>query len=167
MIPLATQTYCTTDDLKAIISDQTLLRLIDDNEDGVANSREASYGNDAIVQAASQMNLYLKRRHRLSTLANSDWCRWCNAYLASQLLWRRRGNPAPPTLEAEAEQYREWLLEIRHARMDVPDTPPSVDPTPGVSNYTIDMRQRNPVRVRVEESVRKTADGVPRNSAWP
>ncbi|MFI4874763.1 MAG: hypothetical protein ACIALR_05480 [Blastopirellula sp. JB062] len=164
---MATQTYCTVDDLESILSDQGVLRLLDDDEDGVAAADESARLDDVIVQAASMMNMRLSFRYDLASLANNDWCRWCNAYMAAQLLMRRRGNPGSPVVFDQADEYRESLKEIREGRLNVPDAAPYRSPEIAVSNYTLEPARRQPVRVRVENSTRPTADGIKRDTAWP
>lgn len=163
---MATQTYCSISDVQAILGNYSTTRYLDDDEDTNLSSGESSNGDSCITMTASQMNAELFRRYRSADLASSDWCKYCNAYLAAQLIARRRGNAPPPALEDEAERYRTWLRDIRYGRMNLPDTPLGVDPTPGTSNYSIDMAENQPVRVDTEISRRDSADGVKRNTKY-
>lgn len=159
---MATQTYCTLSDIESIVSSHVLLRILDDNEDGTSSTAENVRLTNAIEQAASQINVQLKARYRLTELVGSDWCKWCNAWLAVSILVRRRGNPELSSIEEEADRWREQLDSVRLGRISI-DKPPSTNPTPAVSTFVIDLGRRIPVRVRPEESVRPSADGIKRN----
>ena len=163
---MATQSYCTIAELKSIIGEPAFKRLLDDNEDRAVDNLEASYATDAIEQAATHMNMLLSMRYSLSVLATSVWCKWCNAYLALSVLERRRGNPVDSSIESIAEKYREWLEDIRHSRMNIPDKPPAFSAMPRVSNYTTELIRKQPVRVDVATSEGKTAEGIKRDVAW-
>ncbi|MBI1249066.1 DUF1320 domain-containing protein [bacterium] len=142
---MPTQTYCTLDDLKAILGSTAVLRLLDDNEDGVTTSLEQSYASDVIAQAASQINAVLSMRYDTGSLASNTWCRWCNAYLAASLLVRRRGNPADASLEEVVRSYRDQLEQIRTGQLNLPDATPEGSKAPAVSNYRTNLGAVSPI----------------------
>ena len=144
---MPTPTYCTLDDLKAILGSTAVLRLLDDNEDGVTSSLEQSYAEEVIAQAASQISAPLGMRYDTCSLASNTWCRWCNAYLAASLLVRRRGNPADASLEEVVRSYRDQLEQIRTGQLNVPDATPEGSAAPAVSNYRTNLGGINPIVV--------------------
>ncbi|GAA4441990.1 phage protein Gp36 family protein [Bremerella cremea] len=149
---MSTTPYCTATQLTSILGPSALLRLLDDNEDGTAGSLESSYASDAIEQAASQMNLFLHARYATSDLVASDWCRWCNAYLAIDLLVRRRGNPADSSLTEIAQTYRAQLEAIARGELALPDAARPHTALPRISNHQTALGERLPVRtIRPEQ----------------
>lgn len=163
---MATQTYCSISDVYSIMGTYFVTRSLDDDEDATLSAAESAYGDTCISIVASQMNSNLYRRYKADELVSSEWCKFCNMILVAPMIAKHRGNAAPQALEDEAERYRAWLKDIRYGRMNLPDTPLGVDPTPGTSNYSIDMAENQPVRVDTEISRRDSADGVKRNTKY-
>ena len=150
---MAAITYCVQADIESILSVAMVKRLTDDNEDGALSVTENSYVTDAIDVAATKMNATLEMRYTLSELAANDWCKWCNATLAAAVLSKRRANFVPPSIDSDAEEYKEVLKDIKAGKMKVPQASDSFGPLPMVSNMVIDMGNRhNKLRVDTSES---------------
>jgi len=141
-----TTTYCSQADLEAILGRTQILRMVDDNEDGVASISESQRIADAMHQAASEMNVFLSARYFLSDLAGSEWCRWCNAYLAVERLVSRRGNAPSSSIRKKAEDYQDRLREIRDGKTCVPDAIPTVSSLPAATRYVVDLNTFPPVK---------------------
>jgi hypothetical protein len=148
-----TTTYCARNDIGSIIGEPSILACIDDDRDGVESPAEQLYIAAAINRAAVEMNQSLCRQYTISELVNNDWCKWCNAYLASWFLYARRGNPPPPSIVDSVQTYRQQLAEIMFGRFQVPEQNPSFDHTPTVSNFKPELiKSVAPIRVNEEES---------------
>lgn len=134
----ATQTYCNRDDIISLIGQAGLLTCIDDNTNGQEDPEETRFITDAINRAAAEMNNSLgKQYHPLSSLANNEWCKWCNAYIAVFFLQSRRSNAPAASVMESMLSYRERLVEIRWGRENVPEAAPTHNSSPAVTNFSI------------------------------
>lgn len=147
------QTYCEREDIESILGVAGVLALIDDDQDGTEASAETLHATNAIERAAVDMNSALRNQYVLSELADNDWCKWCNAYLAAYYLLNRKNSAVPASVADEVVQFREKLAEARWGRFQVPEQAPSFQHTPAVSNFQPEIRKfDNPIRVYEEES---------------
>jgi phage gp36-like protein len=142
------QTYCTQEDVEALLSEFGVLDRLDDDQDGTADAGLMTAG---IAKASADVNQRLLQRYDVSQLLLSDWVKYCTAHLATAWLCRRRGLTVPEELAAEVKTYLDDLKRIRdgHDDLSVNDglALPSVDSTPTVSNMIVDGRyRRNKVR---------------------
>src|SRR5687767_1407232 len=98
-------TYCVRADVESIMGLAGVLAHVDDDQDGTEASNEDDHITNAIERAAVEMNSSLRNQYDLADLTDNDWCKWCNAYLASMFLYNRRGNPAPMSILEVVTDY--------------------------------------------------------------
>ncbi len=112
--------------------------------------RGCYYGTDRV-------KLYACSRYDDAALAAS-WSaqRWATA-LAAQWLCRRRGNPSPESVDADAEGALEELAMLRSCALSLPDVGTRTAGWPFLSNVTVDLRYHT-AKVRVEPSI---SEGTP------
>lgn len=163
------QTYCVRADIESILGVAGVLACIDDDGDGTESAAETLHITNAIERAAVEMNSNLgKQYHPLTALADNDWCKWCNAYLAAEKLTARRSNPPPPSVIEAAQQYRADLLDARWGRFQVPDQAPSFDHTCTVSNFQPELGKTiAPIRVDRDESTGAEPDADSGRKRYP
>lgn len=119
------------------------MTCIDDNANGQEDSEETVFVSNAINRAASEMNRCLRvQYHPLSALSGNEWCKWCNAYIATFFLQSRRGNSPAASVMENVIEYRRILEAIRWGRENVPEAAPTHSSQPAVSNFNI--RHNNP-----------------------
>lgn len=153
-------TYCDSDDIVAIIGEAAVLACIDDDNDGLESATETLHVTNAIERAAVEMNQSLRHQYVLSELTSNDWCKWCNAYLASWFLYARRTNPCPNSLQEAVQKYRDELLEMRWGRQQLPEQAPSFEHHPTVTNFRPELGKREmPIRVNTTESTGASPEG--------
>jgi phage gp36-like protein len=138
---MSTQTYCTKSDLEAIWPPASVTASVDDDGSGTLSPTESSYIDRAIERAANFINARLEMRYRISDLAANTWCRDANAAIAAFWLSTRRGDAAPPQLQQQYDAYLVALTEIAAGRLKVPQQIDSIDTSPGLTNFAIDLSQ--------------------------
>jgi hypothetical protein len=155
-----TTTYCTRTDLEAIISPAGLLACIDDDENGGTSPTADGYVTSAIENAASKINQKLSTsKYKPASISSNAWVKWTNAYLAIDILSRRRNNPAVESITSEIKERLELLDAVRAGREQLPEQTPDFDCLPAVSNLKPELyKYQNPIRVSVNESVGSTPD---------
>ena len=138
---MTTQIYCTKSDIEAIWPPANVLASVDDDTNGSLSATESGYIDRAIERAANFINARLEMRYRLSDLASSAWCRDANAAIAAYWLSTRRGEAAPAQLQQQYDAYLTALTEIAAGRLKVPQQIDSIDTSPGLTNFEIDLSQ--------------------------
>ena len=133
------QTYCLKADIEALWTAAAVLASVDDDSSGALSATEEGYITRAIERAAERMNSYLEERYILSELATSTWCRDANAAIAAYLLSIRRGSSAPAPFQLQYDGLMSDLLDIAAGRLKVPQAKESVENTPSVSNFAVDL----------------------------
>lgn len=153
-------TYCTTDDVEFVISVAGVTACLDDDETGRRSAKASTWLATAIAWSASEINEFAQHQYRTSELlASNAWLSRANAYMAVEILCKRRSNPVPESIAEEVQKIREKLVSVRWGRTRIPDQLPSADHTPAVSNFRVEPRKyTNPVRVVEAES---TGDAPP------
>src|SRR3954451_4058327 len=136
-----TQIYCAKSDIEAIWPPADVVASGDDDGNGTLSGTESSYIDRAIERAANFINARLEMRYRLSDLAASTWCRDANSAIAAYWLSTRRGDPAPAQLQQQYDAYLAALTEIAAGRLKVPQQIDSIDTSPGLTNFEIDLSQ--------------------------
>lgn len=111
--------------------------------------------NRIMADATDTVKLYLSGRYSVADLDASDFIHRRCTFIACYYISRRRGNPGQ--FREMYEEARGDLEEIRDGDLILPDTPVSSDMTPALSNFTMDARFRQPMRVRTELSTGNTA----------
>lgn len=155
------QTYCTRTDIESIIGAPAVLACIDDDRNQVESSDETLHVTNAIERAAVEMNSAIWNQYpTLSNLADNDWCKWCNAYLAVYNLLCRRGNPVPSFVAQAVIDFREKLSELRWGRFQIPEQLPENETIATVSNFQPELKRTSaPIRVDVDESTGASPEG--------
>ena len=146
------QTYCTREDIESTWNPAGVLTAADDDNNGSLSAGEEAHIARAIERAAGTMNAVLEVRYSLSDLADSEWCRDCNAALAAYLLATRSGDAAPDTVAAEFDRYLDALASIRDGELNVPEASESDAHGPTVSNFRIDLSESRAKTRRVPET---------------
>lgn len=130
-----TTTYCTRQDIEAIISAPGLLACIDDDESRDESATESTYVTKAIERAAVRLNSQVSRQYQLSDVTANGWMKWANAVMAAAILKRRRDNPLSESLAADVREVEEMANEIAWGRRSLPEQTPSFDHSATVSNF--------------------------------
>lgn len=125
--------------------------------DSGVNTALALRLTQACVWATSQVKLWCSGRYNDSDLVNSNsvW-RWATA-LAARWVCRRRGNPAPSSVEKECEEVLFELKQVQRGSLQIEDIGTR---TPGwgfISNVTVDLRY-DIAKVRAQPSI---SEGTP------
>lgn len=131
--------WCSRNDITDVVGEAAVLACIDDNQDGIENTSESAAVTNAIERAAVEMNNTLCCQYILSDLLNNSWCKWCNTYLAIWHLFSRRANVPPASVVDYVQTCRDQLSEIRWGRFQVPEGVSSIEHTPAVSNFNVEM----------------------------
>lgn len=147
------QSYCVRADIESILGVAGVAACIDDGQEGAESVADAAEVTQAIERAAVEMNSALRNQYKLTDIADNDWCKWCNAYLAAYYLTNRKNNAVSASIADEVTRFRDQLSEARWGRFQLPEQAPSFDHTPSVSNFNPEIRKFNhPIRVIEEES---------------
>lgn len=141
--------YASESDLDGILSPFGVEVRKDDDPDNLIApatnaANEAANITSVLQQATVKVNQKLVTRYTIAVLQASTWVRFCTAYLAARALCLRRGNPVPEAILNECEEYDKELAGIFQGIASlVCDTglaPPRFDPSPTVTNYSVDSR---------------------------
>ena len=148
-----TTTYGTRAGIESIMSPATLLAHIDDDQTGTESAGETAHVTNAIERAAVRINMAVSRQYDLADVTSNTWLVWANNVLAAEMLYARRGNPAPQSIMDAAKEIESLLTEIQWGRASLPEQVPSYDFGPAVTNFHVEPGRRiAPVRVSREES---------------
>jgi len=139
--------YTSEDEMKQLFGEEGVsLRMddvdVDEYEDTIT---------DIIADATETCDLYLRARYDQSDLATSKWVRRRATFIACYYLSRRRGNPAEYV--TQYEEARADLEDVKDGDLLLPGVPVSASMTPTMSNFVMDARNVQPMRVRTELSV--------------
>ena len=150
---MTTTTFCTANDVAAILSDDLSERAIDDGEDGSVSTAEEAYRTRAIEQGANDIALYIHQRYAVASNASNPWLRDCNAVLAAFNIARRRQMSVSEMLRQERKEYLDKLIAIRDGKLQLPGGTPRASGAPVVTNYRIDATDSlGPIKVDPQRS---------------
>lgn len=140
--------YCSEADVDFVWSSFGVDVRADDDANGIADDGVV---NLAIQRASLLVNRYVLHRYTVAACQASTWLRWATAYIAAEVLGKRRGNSIPESLASEVAEYFQELERIKtgqdHLMGDSGPSTPRYDSRPIVSNMTVDPRYaRNKVR---------------------
>lgn len=154
-----TYTYCTSDDIDAILSVTGSTSRIDDDDSGSASATESGYRTTAIRWSTARCNLFLSA-YPQSDLSQS-WIvnYWCSIISAHQLCGRR-GDPVPDSLREMYDQTMEDLKMVRLGRYQLPDVAMRSAAWPAWSNVRVDTIHAIR-RIRVERPISEKRGGQP------
>lgn len=131
-----TQTYCTSDHVRFILSQPGLTALVDEDESGVASVLEEVDITTAIDwAAASEINGQVSYQYKLADVTGNVALQMANALFAAEQLCQRRNNPLPSVLAARCDKARKFLNEVRWGRQHLPEQNASFNTLPTVSNF--------------------------------
>jgi hypothetical protein len=107
--------------------------------------------------ATGQVKLYCCGKYDDSELVKA-WSvnRWATV-LAARKLGRRRGQPAPKSIEAEAEECLQEMRQVNSGMLRIEDIGMRTSGWPFLSNVTVDLSFQT-ARVRVQRSI---SEGTP------
>lgn len=123
---MTVQVYCDQDAIESIFSSHGVLYAIDDDRSGEAETSnddgkvEPQYIADCIERATVRINQYVQKLYDLTTLPSNVWTKWCCATLSARCLCRRRGEGAPDGLVADADEYIEFLKQVKDHEAVIP-----------------------------------------------
>lgn len=161
---MTTQTYCTSDEVKHVLSDHGVLVAEDDNENDIVDGSgtESDVMTNVIERGAVKLNMALANtKYTLAELATIPWMKWANAVFAAVKLRRRRGNPCPQSLLEEESEFLETLKQIQTGQLDtIGGVPAAMDCGPAVTNHTTEPWRGMPVRRRDFISTGSRPDGT-------
>ncbi|MEM4360038.1 MAG: phage protein Gp36 family protein [Candidatus Bilamarchaeaceae archaeon] len=158
------QLYCSSADVEAVFSLNGVTWSVDDDFSGEAETvnyqgrNEQQYVYDAIERATVKINQYVAKLYDLSSLVGNTWTRWACAILAARSLARRKGNPAPDGLVADAEEVLEFLEQVYQGRAVIPPDGESdarlLSTNAGICMSNLNLDQRFPTaKVRVVQRI--------------
>jgi hypothetical protein len=115
---------------------------LDDNLDGAS---DAGLMNRALEKASVKINFMLCQIYAVSVVRQTQWAKWCCAYITAVTIARRRGNPVPEDLVLEAQDYIDELTAISQGESYLildngTIAPPIHDNSGTVSNLVVDNR---------------------------
>jgi len=146
-------TYCTTDDVRSLISIEGALAYSDDDESGANSAAELAYITAAIEWGASQIDFYLVRRYDLDDVTSSNFLKFVNVVFAARNLAVRRFQGIHESIGTLYDEAVEMLRDIKANRSDIPDVIESYNHLPTVTNYwTQFWSSSTPIRVVDGES---------------
>ncbi|MFA5751115.1 MAG: DUF1320 domain-containing protein [Candidatus Paceibacterota bacterium] len=116
--------YSTHDDIKRLISYDTLLQLCDDDNVGdiVVDPPNTAYANvlQAIVQADNTIDSYIATKHTLPLAITPGCVKDCSANLALCNLYdRRREMDVPEGVERRRKQFTQWLKDVQMGKATI------------------------------------------------
>lgn len=145
-------TYCTEDDINALLGVDGVTGRLDDDDSGTVSAAEDLYLTAAINWATSKVNLYCLGFYEALDLSTSFIVNQWATVIACHWLSSRRGNPAPGSFKELYEETIKDLERIKSAEYQIPDIGYRTAAWPWWSNIRVD--HSNPVRkVRVERPI--------------
>lgn len=153
-------TYCTQDDVDAIVSALNRTSMMDDDESGTLDATEQGFVTKAINWATDRVNFFAAVRYAPSSLAQSWFINSLCSILATKWISMHRGNPPP---EAIDELYDDAIrdLERIHAGWQVPIISPRMVIWPFISNVNVDEIYRlRKIRVEAPLSDKEPVDYI-------
>lgn len=162
-------TYCTQDDLDALLSPQGVTARLDDDDSGQIDGLEIAWLNRAIQWATARVNMYCAGRYATADLVNSWIVNNWAVVLACHWLSCRRGNPPPSSMEGLYDETMEDLKAVKSGEVDLPDIGLRTSAWPSWSNVRVDcLYTLRKIRVeRVQGMSESPNAGFPRNTDWP
>ena len=156
-------TYCTRGDLEAILAVDGIDLRVDDNQGGTVSATEETYVTAAINWATARVNIYLLGRYSATQLAQSYVCNDFTAIIAAHKLARRRGNPAPQSLQESYEESIEMLKQIKANELSLEDVPERTSGSISWRNihHSRHMLRRNRVQRPISEQTSPQGAGAP------
>lgn len=153
MAPAAlSYTYCTADDLEALLSADGSDARIDDDAGGSVSATEEGYRTKAVNWATARVNFFCLSRYAAADLAQSwlvnNWCVICAAYW----LAKRRGNPSPGSLAELYDEAVEDMKLVHSGAYEISDIAQRNISWPAWSNVRVDVLY-SLRRIRVERPI--------------
>lgn len=160
-------TYCSEDDLKALLSSVGQENRVDDDSSGTLSSPEQVYLDKARYWAKARVDFYCRLLYRESDLAESwlvnNWAVICGAYWLSC----RRGNPPPGSFDDLYKEAVEDMKLVHSGQYQIPDIGLREVAWPAWSNVRVDQLY-NLRRVRVQRPIsEKSPTPYRQNRDWP
>lgn len=147
------QTYCTRDDIEALIGPPSVDVGLDRDQDGALSAYEDSLVDTAISNAALKINNMVRHQYKLSDVTNNEWLTYANAVLALNAIRGMGGNPSEPSVTDEYQEVMDILREVRWGRDQLPEQSPSFDHTPTTSAMQSQLGNReSPIIVNPNQS---------------
>lgn len=147
---MAVLVYCSQTDIETVFSYHGVLFAVDDDRNATIDASnddarvEADYIANCVKRATVRINQYVAQLYDLTTLPSNEWTKWCCAVFSALYLARRRGARAPESLEQEADEYLEFLKEVKNGDSLIPkNTNESSDAVLLVSNAGMTMSNLN------------------------
>jgi phage gp36-like protein len=141
---LISPVYCTEADMNRYMSAQGIIDAADHDDD---NTADTGVVDDTINQATEEIDLFARQRYTQTNLSSSTLInRWATV-MACRLLFMRRGNPPPESLELEyhriADPETGLLVKLSKGLLQLPGVALRDDMRPTMSNLRVDRRYRD------------------------
>ena len=144
-------TYCTQADVERILSAAGVRDRLDDDEDQLVSSTEHEAWTDILAGATDTVNFYCWSMYSPENLATSNFITNITAKLAAYHLCTRRGNPAPESIQEQAQKAEEMLQRVYENSHPLPNVPLRRALAPAWSSIYCDPRYNHRV-IRVERN---------------
>jgi hypothetical protein len=162
-----TYTYCTEEDLQALLSVDGTTARVDDNGDNSQSVTEALYLSKAISWATDRVNFYCLPRYAADKMAASWVVNNWAVVLAGHWLSIRRGNPSPGSLKQFYEETVEDLKLVHSGAFEIPGIGTREVLWPAWSNVRVDplyilrkIRVERPISEKTSPQYRQNIDRV-------
>ena len=143
--------YSTITDMESILGSQSIIQGTND-EDSATQAATAEVTN-SINWADARIKGYVSLRYDVDVLTSAiDWLRWCSATFACVKMFRRRGNPLPPGLEDDYNEFTKLLIDIHDGKGEIPGATLKNEPGLVMSNLRFDPRFKYR-KIRVEQGI--------------
>lgn len=160
-------TYCSAEDLQALLSTDGHVGRLDDDSSGAINGDESTYLTKAISWATSRVNFFCLSQYAAQDLATS-WLvnNWC-VVLAAHWLSCRRGNPPPGSFDKLYDETMEDLKMVHSGAHQIPELAYRSAHWPAWSNVRVDALYALR-KVRVERPISEgTSTPYQQHTDWP
>lgn len=151
--------YCTTDDVKHILTTEGVDWLTIDQE---IDAEDVLAKN--IERATVRIDQYVSGKYEPSVLASNMWVKWAAAVIASRYIAMRGGNPVPTGIQQQYDENEAFLKDVAAGVADIPGASRPRVGGIAMSNMVVDSRYpERKLRVLSGISVGDSQSDTPRN----
>lgn len=155
-MPLISTVYCTQAEMVRRFGSAGITAFSDHDGDDVIDTDVVE---DAINQAAQEIELYATQRYSRAGLTASTLINRWAVTMACYFLCQNRGNPPPDSLAEEFTRIMEALAKVATGELQLPGVALRSDMRPTFDNLTVERRYQQ-AKVRVQKEVSSDAPTV-------
>lgn len=163
MVETLTYLYTSRDEIERLMSDDGLENMEDDSASSPTGTQvdRDDLETEFISEATDKINFYVQELYEASAIVNNVWVRRRATWIAAYLMTRRRANPG--YYNEQYEQAVEELELIALGKRKIPRAAQRSNSIPTVSNFVMDDRFLNPLRV---DPISMMGDRDSRQDLW-